>query len=78
MAELVNYFEEGLNIAWNFIYTHSPELTSAWGMIFYSLIVYMVLFSMRYFRNVAIYPRIERNINDNSNKKRAEIRKKRS
>jgi hypothetical protein len=47
-------------------------------MFFYSFIVYLFLFALRYVRNQTLYPHIEKSISEASRKKREEIRRKRS
>jgi hypothetical protein len=78
MEDLINTFEAGLSAVCSFAYRNSPELASVSGMFFYSFIVYFFLFGLRILRQEILYPQMEKNISDASNKKRAENRKRRS
>jgi len=71
MEEIINKFETVLSTVCSFVYQNSPQLASVSGMFFYSFIVYIFLFGLRYLRQEMLYPRIEKNISDASNKKRA-------
>lgn len=69
--EVVNAFEGALSAVCSFAYRNSPELASVTGMFFYSFIVYLFLLGLRLLRQEILYPQMEKNISNASDKKRA-------